>query len=252
MAIQISRLVFAYGSRFAMRIEDLTFCDDRLHVVIGPNASGKTTLARIVSGLIGGYSGSVTVGGVDIRNLSTKARSKLIAYTHRSMVVNLNVTLERFVGFGRYAHTQGVFGFLSKQDRLKVAEAMELVDLGDKSQALLSELSDGELQRALLAKVIAQQAAYTILDEPTSNLDLKHRKEILHLLERLKRKSTFIVILHDINEALRIFESLIALKDGAVEFVWDTPDAFSLQKLSQLFTINLKMCRNREGMFITY
>ncbi len=252
MAIEIDSLKFSYPGGFNLNVKALRIEEGKLHVVIGPNASGKTTFARILAGLIKNYGGSVLVDEVELASMDVRSRSKAVSYMHASMVKELNVPLERFVSFGRYAYSNGILGFLSKKDLRMVDEAIDLVDLNDKRGALLSELSDGELQRAFLAKVLAQHTRYTILDEPTANLDLMHKKQILSMLIDMRERSTFIVILHDINEALRVFERLIAFKDGSIEFVWDDGSCFSLKNLEELFTIRLKVCKDKDNRVIYF
>ncbi len=252
MAIEVLNLFFSYGGKFRLAIDNLRIEEGALHVIMGPNASGKSTLARILSGLISGYSGSVFIDSVDLASFGPKKRSRIVSYMHPSMVQDLNIPLFKFVLFGRYAYARALLGMPEKRDRMIADEAIELMELGQKRDMLLSELSDGERQRAFIAKVIAQKTRYTILDEPTASLDISHRKKILSLLLEMKNKSTFIVILHDINEAMKIFENLIALKDGRVAFEWNDRQDFNLKNLEELFTIRLKLCRDAGDVVIYF
>ncbi|MGA1847093.1 ABC transporter ATP-binding protein [Deferribacter abyssi] len=237
--ILIDNLSFSYNNGFSLKIPKLTIEDNYLHVLIGPNGSGKSTFAKILTGMIKTYSGTVFIDGVDVTKIKFDALSKKITYMNKRFLRDYNISVYEFVSFGRFPHKRNIFFELDSEDKEKISYALKKVDLENKQGKMLYELSDGEVQRAYLAKVLCQETKYAILDEPTSNLDLKHIKDFLNLLIELKEKVTFFVILHNINEALAVFDKLIAFKEGKIYFSWDGIRDFNLQKLRNLYNVQL-------------
>ncbi len=250
--LSIKNLKFSYGLEFFLDIENLEIQNGSLNVIIGPNGSGKTTLAKIIAGLIDRYDGNVTIDSKDIKKLNTKDRSRLISYAHKRIIKDFSISVYRFVGIGRYPSKNGLFLNFTKTDKLIIENTLELTDLKKKENMLLSELSEGELQRACIAKILCQQTKYAVLDEPTSALDLSHTLSILNLLKKLKDKTTFIVILHDINEAIKIYDNLICLNNGAIECIWKSSDVFDLKKLEKLFKIKLHIFDYGSGKVVYF
>ncbi len=239
--LKIKNLNFSYKQGFSLNIKSINIKDKALNVIIGPNGSGKTTFAKIISGLIEGYSGIVEIDNKDIKKLNARKRGRLISYIHKRMVKDTFITVEKFMEAGRYPNQHGLFLHINKEDEAIIEEMLDTVDLKKKKDMLLSELSDGELQRACIAKILCQETQYTVLDEPTSALDLSHIASILNLLKQLRGKTTFIVILHDINEAIKIYDNLICFNNGTIECTWEKDDFFDLKKLEKLFRIKLNL-----------
>ncbi|KAA0257032.1 ABC transporter ATP-binding protein [Deferribacter autotrophicus] len=250
--ISIDGLSFSYDKEFGLEIPNMIIEDNYLHVLIGPNGSGKSTFAKILTGMIRNYSGKVAIDGTDITKLKYDTLSKKITYMNKRLLRDYNISVYEFVSFGRFPHKKTVFFELNSEDKDKIFHALENVDLNNKWDKMLYELSDGEIQRAYLAKVLCQETKYAILDEPTSNLDLKHIKDFLDLLVELKKKITFIVILHNINEALTVFDKLIAFNDGKIDFIWNGIEDFNLQKLKNLYNIPLKSFSNNEKYIVYF
>ena len=239
--LRVKNLRFSYSSGFGLSVDEFSISKNSLNVIIGPNGSGKTTFAKIISGLISDYGGTIEIDGKNIKKLDIKQRGRLISYIHKRMVKNLSVSVRDFLRMGRYVHKDGLFLNPDKKDEEIIEETLQIVDLHSKGERILYELSDGELQRACIAKVLAQKTQYTVLDEPTSALDLSHIAEILNLLIKLKNKTTFIVILHDINEAVKIYDNLICMNGGRIECVWKSDEYFDLKKIEKLFKIKLSI-----------
>ncbi len=250
--LSIRNLRFSYKTGFSLNIEKLDINDNSLSVIIGPNGSGKTTFAKIIAGLIDNFEGTLEIDSKDIKKLDVRSKSRIVSYIHKRMVKDLFIPVYRFVGIGRYVHKKSLFFNLDKSDRMIIEEMLDVVDLRQKKDMLLSELSDGELQRACIAKILSQQTKYSVLDEPTSALDISHIASILNLLSRLNTKTTFIVILHDINEAIKIYDNLICLNNGRIECVWSKKDSFDLKKLEKLFKINLKEFKHGFGRVVYF
>lgn len=172
--------------------------------LIGPNGSGKSTLMRTLAGLQPPLAGQVTVAGRDLHDLPQRDIARLIALVLTDRVEVDNATVRDIVTLGRYPHAHW-WGGTSPADRQAVDEAIDLVHLADKAARPLSELSDGERQRAMIARALAQDTPIILLDEPTAHLDLPNRVETMLLLHRLAHQTQKSILLstHELDLALQ-------------------------------------------------
>lgn len=214
MSLVTHNLAAGYGDRTVLEGLDLTLADDSLTVLIGPNGCGKSTLLRTLCGRQAPLSGSITVDGEPIGGIapSRLARKIAVVLTDRSGGGGLRV--DELVAIGRHPYS-GFFGHLSDDDRHAVASAIEAVGMTHKAQAMVASLSDGERQKVMIARAIAQQTLVIILDEPTAFLDVSSRFETLDLLARLAREGHRSILLstHDTGPALAVADYVWAVTD---------------------------------------
>ncbi|OJV40656.1 MAG: hypothetical protein BGO29_05445 [Bacteroidales bacterium 36-12] len=172
--------------------------------LIGPNGSGKTTLLRTLSGLLRPLSGKSYINNIDVQKISSRERALLIALVLTDRVDIENATVESIVSMGLHPHTSW-WGKINKQTNSVVESAIEMVHLEKKAHSLLSELSDGERQRVMIAKAFVQDTPIIILDEPTAHLDLPNRIEIMLLLHKLAHETgkTVLISTHELDIALQ-------------------------------------------------
>ncbi len=171
--------------------------------LIGPNGSGKSTLLRTLAGLQKSLSGETLINNLNISKISLNEKARLIALVLTDKVEIENATVQDIVSFGRHPYSSWWGG--SVEDDIFVREAIEMVHLEHKKDALLNELSDGERQRVMIAKALAQDTSIIMLDEPTAHLDLPNRVEIMLLLHRLAHKTGKAILLstHELDLALQ-------------------------------------------------
>jgi len=171
--------------------------------LIGPNGSGKSTLLRTLAGLQKSLSGETLINNLNISKISLNEKARLIALVLTDKVEIENATVKDIVSFGRHPYSSWWGG--SSEDDTFVREAIEMVHLEHKKDALLNELSDGERQRVMIAKALAQDTSIIMLDEPTAHLDLPNRVEIMLLLHRLAHKTGKAILLstHELDLALQ-------------------------------------------------
>lgn len=183
-----------------------------LTVIVGANGSGKSTLLRTLGGVQPAIAGRVTIGGLDVSRLDVKARSRLVAVVFTDRVHGGGLTVEETVAIGRQPYT-GFFGRLGTNDRSAVAHALEAVGMSDKRRRFVATLSDGERQKVMFAKALAQDTPIIILDEPTSFLDVSARFEAMSLLRRLTDEldKTVLLSTHDIGPAITVAEDIWAV-----------------------------------------
>lgn len=178
-------------------------------LLLGANGAGKSTLLRTLSGAQEPLSGTVTVNGRDIVKLSGREMAQAVSLVYTDRTGGGGLTVEELTGLGRYPYT-GWSGRLSADDREVVCEAMEAVGIMHKRNAAIATLSDGERQKAMIARALAQQTPVMLLDEPTSFLDVATRLNILNLLRRLATERRVAVLLstHDISASLAVADNM--------------------------------------------
>lgn len=194
---------------------NLSFSSGELICLIGPNGSGKSTLLRTISGLQPALSGKILIEGVPLHSLSNSRRAQLISLVLTDRVEIENATVRALVSMGRMPYSNW-WGSLSADDEQRVNEAIELVHLKHKRNALLSELSDGERQRVMIAKAFVQDTPVVMLDEPTAHLDLPNRVEIMLLLHQLAHQTGKAIVLstHELDMALQAADRIWLMTEG--------------------------------------
>ncbi len=184
--------------------------------LIGPNGAGKSTLLRVLAGLVRPDSGEVAIGEESLGTLNAGQRARRIAFMPQHDATHPFTALETVL-MGRYAHL-GRFELEGRQDRDIALDAMSRTDTSQFEDRQLDRLSGGERQRVILARALAQQAGVILLDEPSSNLDLRHRLSMMEMLraEAEMRQVAVVVALHDVSLAGRYCDRLILLSEGRV------------------------------------
>jgi iron complex transport system ATP-binding protein len=186
--------------------------------LLGANGSGKTTFLRTVSKHLKALAGEIFIEGRELKTIKPAALAKMmsVVLTDRSSVPMLRVL--EFAALGRHPHS-GFLGRLSQADTAAVEQALAAVQAEDLAERYIDELSDGERQKAVLARALAQDPRLMLLDEPTAHLDLKHRLEVLSILRRLcrQRNLTVVAAVHDVEAAAKTADLVITFKDGRMQ-----------------------------------
>jgi iron complex transport system ATP-binding protein len=195
---------------------DLAVAEGEWVSVIGPNGAGKTTLLRAVAGLAPA-DGFVELAGRSVGALSTRQRSQAVALVPQNPVVPPGLSVVDYVLLGRTPHIP-LFGVEGPRDLAAVTEVLQLLELTSFADRHLETLSGGELQRALLARALAQAAPLLLLDEPTTALDVGHQQEVLELVDELRasRRLTVVSTMHDLTLAGQYADRLVMLAGGRV------------------------------------
>ena len=224
--LTLQHLTVGYGERVVLSDINQSLGAGRLVSLLGANGAGKSTILRTLSGFQPPLGGQVLLGGRDIHSLSPSQRARAISVvlTERVEVPYMKVT--DLVGMGRSPYT-GFFGALSAQDKAIVDEAIGMVGIERLAHRTIDTLSDGERQKALLAKALAQQTPVILLDEPTAFLDFHAKVATLRLMLSLAHTlgKTILMSTHDVEMALQLSDELWIVADGRIES--GTPDALT-------------------------
>lgn len=228
------------GYRNNALIQNLAFSVRRGEILtlIGPNGAGKSTVLKSLTRQLELIRGKVVLCGHDLRTLSPSEQAGHMAVLLTERVQDGYLTAFDVAAMGRYPYT-GRMGILSDSDRDKVREVLSYVDAGDLAERPFSELSDGQKQRILLARALAQEPDVLVLDEPTSYLDIHYQMRLMDLLTDLSRnrKITIVLSLHEIDLAAKISDRILAIRD---EHTWisGTPEEiFGGGDIKELFSM---------------
>ena len=210
-------LVSGYGSKTIVDGVDLELPAGRITVIVGANACGKSTLLKTLARLITPTSGAVVLDGKLISELHTKQLARTLGLLPQQPIAPEGIAVADLVGRGRHPH-QKLFRSWTTDDDRAVVEALEATGVADLADRSVDELSGGQRQRVWIAMALAQQTDILLLDEPTTFLDIAHQIEVLDLLTDLNRRrgTTIVMVLHDLNLAIRYADTIVAVKDGKV------------------------------------
>jgi len=182
--------------------------------ILGPNGSGKTTLLRALMKIVS-FSGRIEINYEDLKKMSRKEIARNVSFVPQEFPEDVEFTALEIVMMGRYPHKK-FFSFEDTEDYRISRDALNLVKLDELAERSLRSMSSGEKQRVLIARALAQKADILLLDEPTSNLDLKHSIEVMRLLKKLAHRKTVVLTMHNINLASLYCNRIILLKEGKI------------------------------------
>jgi iron complex transport system ATP-binding protein len=210
-------LVVGYDRAPVIQELSLTIPAGQVTVLVGSNGSGKSTLLRTLARLLKPRGGTVLLDGAPITTLPTREVAKRLSMLPQGPIAPEGLTIRQLVAQGRYPH-QGWLRQWSEQDERLTREALDATDLHDLADRPLDALSGGQRQRAWIAMTLAQDTPILLLDEPTTFLDVAHQLDVLDLLRDLNRRRgrTIVMVLHDLNQAARYADYLVALRDGRI------------------------------------
>lgn len=214
---------------------------------IGPNGSGKTTLMSALDRLIEPCEGSILLDGTPVASLSVKEVARQIAFVPQFTAPGFGYSVFDMVLFGRSARVSNVPKEEDYRVTEQVLERFEIAHLRDKS---VTEISGGQKQMVLIARAIAQQTPIVLMDEPTTYLDLKNQTRILNVIKDINRQDgvTFLIALHDPNHAMYLADSVVMVRDGAVEHE-AVSTAMNTEKMRWLYGVNAEFFDAFGGRF---
>ncbi|MDR5590065.1 ABC transporter ATP-binding protein [Christiangramia sp. SM2212] len=218
---------------------DIEIHPGELVAVIGINGAGKSTLLKTLSGITQSIDGEVFISRKKLSKTDPDKLAKHISLVLTDQMPSKNLSVTELIALGRQPYTNWI-GRLTKNDLKKIMSAIKMVNIEDIKNKKCHELSDGQFQKVLIARALAQDTSLIILDEPTTHLDLYHKAYVLKLLQKLSKETGKAILFasHEINLALQLCDKLVILKDNRA--VFGTPNEL-IQKnlLDDLFPQNL-------------
>jgi len=248
IALEACNLAFSYKSpvvhNLSLRLEHGIMTG-----MIGPNGSGKTTILRLLAGILRPNSGNVLLGAnTPLNHLGRKEIARHIAMVPQSNGTWNYHTVFQFVLLGRSPHLS-LLGFESMKDEAIALEALELTHLTHMRDAKVSEISGGEKQRLLLARALTQQTEILLLDELTANLDINYQVELMRMISRITREKNLatLVVSHEINLLTAFCDRIALIADGAIRNQGAVSEVITKNNLKDLFGVDFSVRSNDSG-----
>ncbi|HCM89576.1 MULTISPECIES: ATP-binding cassette domain-containing protein [Vagococcus] len=249
--MEVSQVTKKYGNKEVVSSIDYEVRSGQLTAFIGPNGAGKSTLLSMMSRLLDKDQGGIYLEKNEIKAWNQQELAKKLAILKQANGVQLTLTVRELVAFGRFPHSKGK---LTKVDQEKIAESLSYLNLLDLADENINTLSGGQLQRAYIAMVLAQDTEYIFLDEPLNNLDMNHAVQLMKTIRRLvdEKKKTVIIVLHDINFAASYADDIVAMKYGKIFKTGTTDEVITKEVLDELYDMSIRVCELEGKRFCLY
>ncbi|MEU4157287.1 ABC transporter ATP-binding protein [Actinoplanes sp. NPDC026670] len=240
MNLRGDQLVLRYGKTAVVHGVTVTLTPGHVTALVGPNGSGKSTLLRSLARLHRVDEGEITLGEHRASLLSARRFAREVTLFAQSRQAPHGLTAAEVVAFGRHPHRRRFAG-PSPGDRAAVDHAMRVTGIHDMAARPVGELSGGEMQRVWLAACLAQQTGIVLLDEPTNHLDLRYQIETLDLIRDLAddHGAAVGVVLHDLDHAARVADTLVLLHNGRIHAAGDPHEVLTAEHLSEVYDLRV-------------
>ncbi|MDD4495546.1 MAG: ABC transporter ATP-binding protein [Eubacteriales bacterium] len=242
--IKIQGLGYSIDDKEILQDINLTISKGEFVGIIGPNGAGKTSLLKCIN-RINSFCGEVFINGMDVNRMDRKSIARSIALMNQDTHISFPFTAFEVVLMGRYAHLRRGYGE-SKRDYAVARECLKYSGTSKLEGQLITNMSGGERQRVLFAKILAQESEILLLDEPTANLDISYEEQLFRLsLNLSKAGKTVVAAIHDIKTAARFCSRLVLLKNGEIMADGTAEEVLASDNLSKAFDVNALVYRNR-------
>ena len=213
--------------------------------ILGPNGCGKTTLVRILSGVLRNYKGKILIKNKNLKEYSYRDLSKIIAVVPQNFSIPLEYEVRDIILMGRFPYTSTFKGF-SKSDYGIVEKIIDELDLSEIRNKPFSKISGGEAQRVVIAKALAQEPEILILDEFAAHLDLNHKKNLMDIINNLK-DITLIGVYHDINLSINMVNKIYFIKEGKILYSGSTENMINKDIIREVYNTDVNIFTDKFG-----
>ena len=243
--LSLTNVSAGYGRRHVLQDVTWSVAPGEFVGLIGPNGCGKTTLLRVLSGVLPMTAGEVRVRGTQLREIDRRQLARTMACLLQDLSLDLAFTVREVVLMGRSPHLPR-FGSETPRDFQLAQQAMERADVSHLADRLVTELSGGERQRVLIAMCLAQEPQLLLLDEPTSHLDIGHQLSLLDLIAKLNRETgvTIVAVFHDLNLAAEYCRRLLVLERGRVAALGTPEEVLTADTIQRVYGVTVRVQRN--------
>lgn len=240
MAFEVKNLSTGYEKNIISTDLNIEIPLGKVTALIGGNGCGKSTMLKTICRIIKPLAGEVILDGKAIHEMDTKKLAKQVAILPQNPQAPGTLTVRDLISYGRAPHKSGLLQRETEKDKELIDWAIEVTDLKEYVHRPIQNLSGGQRQRAWIAMAIAQDTDILFLDEPTSYLDISHQMDVLELVEMLNKKynKTIIMVIHELNQAARYADHIIAMKKGKIYFQGSPFEVFTNEMLSHIFGID--------------
>jgi len=252
--LHVEQVTYAYAAadrsapKFTLSATSFTAQPREIIGILGPNASGKSTLLRLIAGVVRPLSGRIEIDGTELGALDLRTRAQRIALVQQESELLFPLRIWEFVLQGRYPYGRRL-RFESDEDSLLVGNSLAQVGADSLRDRWMNELSGGEKQRIILARALAQQPSLLLLDEPTQHLDIGGKYELLRRLRKLadENRYTVIVVTHELNLAAEFADRIVLLHKGKCLRVGSAAEVYDRSLLGEIFDAPLDVEMRANG-----
>ena len=241
MTLSLKSVHVSLGGQPVLRGVDLEVRPGEVVGLVGSNGAGKSTLVRVASGVLNPDAGSISLMGRSLASYSRRELAQQIAVVPQDLHVPFPFLAGEIVLMGRAPH-QAWLGFETREDVERARDAMESMGIAQLANRSILELSGGERQLVLVARAVAQESPWLLLDEPTAFLDLRHRVTALRVVrERAARGHAALLVSHDLSLAARVCDRLVMLSEGRVVAEGPPGEILTRERLREVFGIDAEV-----------
>lgn len=241
MKLEIKNLSYCYDGRPILNNISFSLQSGDMLALLGPNGTGKTTLFKVILGLLKAEKGEILVDGKDMRTMSRAEIAGLIGYVPQNHIPPFAFKVVDVILMGRTAHLKP-FASPSDKDLEVVRQVMDILEISYLKDKVYTEISGGERQLVLIARALAQQPKFLIMDEPTSNLDFGNQMKVLKHIKRLSREGLAILIsTHHPDHALQYANKVALLHNTRLQHIGCPEEMITEENLSRLYGIDVRI-----------
>ena len=252
--LSVEQVSYAYSAHpaqaplFTLEATSFQARPGEILAILGPNASGKSTLLKLISGALEPLSGRILLNGFETHSLSPKTRAQRIAVVQQESPLMFPSRAWEFVLQGRHPYRRGM-RFESEEDVIIARNALAQVGAEHLSDRWMDQISGGEKQRVILARALAQQPLLLLLDEPTLHLDIGAQVDLLDALRRLAaaNRYTVVVVTHELNLAAEYADQVVLLQRGKSLRIGPPSSVYQRELLEQVFQASLSVDLSSSG-----
>jgi iron complex transport system ATP-binding protein len=236
VTLKVTDVAFSYASLPVLERVSLEVGPKEMVAVLGPNGAGKSTLLKCIDRILTPRHGTILLDGEDVAALSRLELAKRIGYIPQSVSHTFSVTVFDAVLMGRRPY---ISWHSSEEDMEKVLKTLQMLHIEDLAMRDINEMSGGQMQQVFIARALVQEPDVLLLDEPTSNLDIRHQLEVMHTIKSIVRKKgiSAIMALHDLNLAARYADKIILMNGGGIVAVGDPATVITPSNIQLVFKV---------------
>ena len=242
MNIEIKGLDFSYSGERILKDITLDIEGNQCVAILGPNGAGKSTLIQCINRLLKPQQGTICINGVNINTLSRKELAQQLSYIPQTTLPMFSLQVFDMLLMGRRPH---ISWRNSEKDKDKVIESMKLLNIEYLATRPFNELSGGMQQKVIIARAIVQETPIILLDEPISNLDIRHQFEVMNIVRRLidTKKILALMVIHDLNIAAGYADKIIIMNEGKIVFYGPPGEVLSKDNISSVYGVDAHVGR---------
>ncbi len=238
--VRVYDLEFSYGKDKVLNQATVDVSKGELISIVGPNGTGKSTLIRCINGLLKAQKGQIKISQIDIKTLSRPQIAKKVSYVPQNSSNIFDLKVFDMVMFGRRPHSSFR---IKREDRVKALKAMNILHIEHLAMRNFNHLSGGQQQKVIIARALAQETGVILLDEPISNLDIRHQLEVMDTLRALVDKAgiTVLMVVHDLNIAAQYSDRIVMMDRGKIVAAGKPEEVITKESVASIYGVDAEI-----------